>query len=142
MPGSQPPHWCRTGLVVAAGFLMMACASAARPAPRASAPAERAGYPGRCALLAVEHSTRESDMPSDSVELVARYRPEAGATPFGLAFQVRRERADDLRAHLEQHPAVLCGPEPEVDPDAVPVYSVEVPPFEGQQGTYVGGGTD
>jgi hypothetical protein len=126
----RPLHWL--GLVV-----MLDCA-AAQPVAR-TAPAPSAAYPGRCELLGLDMVESPNDRATGgdtgSVQLVATYRPGAGAeaAPFGLSFRVRRERVNDLRAHLEQHPTVLCNPKPEAGRSA-PAYNAQVPPFEGQSG--------
>ena len=56
--------------------LLWGCAGAAPPPPRHTAGGSDTGYPGRCALLGVEQTTREAGLASDSVELVARYQPD------------------------------------------------------------------
>lgn len=95
----------------------------------------RAAYPGQCQFLGLEMVEAPTDRSqsvgeSASVQLVASYRPgESESPPLGLSFRVRRERVDDLRLHLEQHPTVLCTPKPESGGG-----EVQVPPFEGQAG--------
>ncbi|MFI5307392.1 MAG: hypothetical protein ACHQ53_08580 [Polyangiales bacterium] len=118
-------------VVVAAG-----CAANPPPATTAPGSTQEAVYPGRCALLGVEMveaPTDRASVDSGSVQVVAKYRPGEGAgAPLGLSFLVRRERVNDLRAHLEQHPNVLCMPKSgEGDSHG---YDVQVPPFEGQPG--------
>jgi len=108
--------------------------SGAPPEPATSSGAEQGSYPGRCALVGVqmlEAPTDRASVDSGSVQVVATYRPGAGA-PLDLAFLVRRERVNDLRAHLEQHPSVLCVPRSQEGDDHS--YDVQVPPFEGQPG--------
>lgn len=118
-------------------WVMLGCA-AASPIVRHE-PTPTAAYPGRCELLGLDMVETPNDPATGgdtgSVQLVATYRPGAGsqAAPFGLAFRVRRERVNDLRAHLEQHPTILCSPTPEADHHA-PAYQAQVPPFEGQTG--------
>jgi hypothetical protein len=118
---------------------LAACAAGGAPQAPPPATAERAApaYPGKCALVGlemVEGSTDRTTGDNASVQLVATYRPgpSAGAGPFSLSFRVKRERVADLRAHLEQHPNVLCGPKPESGSGAS--YGAEIPPFEGQRG--------
>jgi hypothetical protein len=109
--------------------------SGAPPKPAASSGAEQGSYPGRCALVGVqmlETPTDRASVDSGSVQVVATYRPGAGAAPLDLSFLVRRERVNDLRAHLEQHPSVLCAPRSQEGDDHA--YDVQVPPFEGQSG--------
>jgi hypothetical protein len=118
-------------VVVAAG-----CAAKPPPPATTAGSTEEAVYPGRCALVGVEvveAPTDRASVDSGSVQVVAKYRPGEGAgDPLGLSFLVRRERVNDLRAHLEQHPNVLCTPKSgEGD---TRTYDVQVPPFEGQPG--------
>jgi hypothetical protein len=69
-----------------------------------------------------------------SIELVATYRPgdKTGAKPLAYSFLVAQERVNDLRAHLEQNPVIVCRGEAaggDSSPSTQPG-----PSFEGQYG--------
>ena len=72
-------------------------------------------YQGTCALVGIEEVPAPVDQTGDSVVLIARYRFGEGghtdSTPWTLAFQVARDRSDDLRRDLEARPTVLCNPD-------------------------------
>jgi hypothetical protein len=117
----------------AAAALLVACA--AQPAPPAASPVPQR-YAGRCDLVAIEEVPAPVDQSADAVVLVARYSPgdrSRGGAGLSYRFQVARDRAHDLRLHLEAHPTVVC------EPDRSPAASAEaahadVPSFEGQPG--------
>jgi hypothetical protein len=105
-------------------LLLLASCSTMQPLPEP----QSTTYDGRCSFVRVEQVEGSNPQNADVVSLVARYRFDAAAQeqPLELLFQVSRARVQDLSAHLESHPTVLC------DPDRV-----EVPPFEGQPGSLV-----
>jgi hypothetical protein len=147
-----------------AGAVLIASACASGPLAQAPGPAAPEGdpnpmYPGRCSFMRLEAVERPSparglgpdNRGSGSLELVATYRPGAGdddteddddkdSQPLAYSFQVSQERVDDLRAHLQQNPVILCrgestggnmsGPEP------------QGPSFEGQFGKPVTPGAE
>ena len=122
-------------LTVGAALCGTACSSSAANAPPPNTPA----YPGRCVYLGLEEVPGPGDQNSDSVSLVASYRfdePSVPAhKPLALGFRVERSRVHDLRAHLDQHPTVLC--RPDVDAQTPSQDIVDLPPFEGQRGNKV-----
>lgn len=106
----------RLGLV--ALFGLAGCASAPAP-PTASA---QSG-PDTCTLVRVEQSRVESDGPHDALLLKAVYTPGHRSAPVEVEVEVRRERANDLRAQLEAEPELMCEP----DPAARGGYAVQLP---------------
>jgi hypothetical protein len=129
-------------------LLTAACASAPAPAPSATAANQNSPYPGPCSFVELQAVERPSpgrgagpdNLGIDTVELVATYRPGGGDTarrgeqprPVSYAFRVQKERVDDLRAHLQQQPEILCeGESGGVDANAP---GPRVPTFEGQDG--------
>jgi hypothetical protein len=125
--------------------VLTACASS--PAPRSvassGASATTAAYPGPCSFVALEAMEQPSpgrgatpdNLGTDTIELVATYRPSGGTQrrPVEYAFRVEEERVDDLRAHLEQQPEILCEGE-SAGRDVTPTGSATGPSFEGQPG--------
>lgn len=116
------------GLLCAA---LVGCAAWSAQAPERGFQARDRGC---CTLLGIEEQQGSSDHNDDSVQLVASYRFDGAAKrdpqPVSLSFRVTRSRVNELRDHLQTHPAVIC--EPEGGPSAVP--HVCVTPFDGQQG--------
>lgn len=120
--------------LVLLALALSACAHS-QPEPQHAQSSE---YTGKCTLLGIEEVPSASDQATDVVWLVARYRfgehaahePGAARDPDApqLRFQIARERANDLRAHLQAHPVVLCEPEPAPTPESS--YRIEVPPFQ------------
>lgn len=121
-------------------------AAGARGGPPAAPREIAAGYPGRCSLLGLEVMSQSptargvspGDLGTDTVELVATYRPGDSSEPTGpvaFSFRVLEESADDLQAHLAQHPEVAC--EREVARGGERRLRLEVPPFEDEHGNPV-----
>ncbi len=127
----------RGAWLLPAAWLIAACAGTQAPPPAEPQQTQSAAYPGRCELVGLDMVEAPTDRVSGdtgSVQLVATYRAgeRAGKSPLTLSFRVKRERVEDLRAQLEQHPTVLCNPGAEgAEHGAV----LQVPPFEGQAGT-------
>ncbi len=96
----------------------------------------QAQYEGKCAFLALDAVDAPDDTSGDSTSLVATYRFGQAAADrndtIALGFRVARSRVDDLRAHLQAHPTVLCRPDPEGLFGGAA--ALHVPPFEGQKG--------
>jgi hypothetical protein len=124
--------------------LLLAPACAAVPAsPPATAERDPdPNYPGRCSFVRLEAIDRPSpgrgtgpdNSGSGALELVATYRPgdDTPEPEVGYSFLVSQERVDDLRAHLQQHPNIVCdGESGGRDRSA---HTGEGPSFEGQQG--------
>jgi hypothetical protein len=124
--------------------LLLASACAAVPAsPPATAERDPdPNYPGRCSFVRLEAIDRPSsgrgtgpdNSGSGTLELVATYRP-GDNTPepeVAYSFRVAQERVDDLRAHLQQHPDIVCAGESRNSDQGAT--ASESPTFEGQQG--------
>jgi hypothetical protein len=137
----RSPWVGRLGLLLP---LVFACATAPQPPPR-TAQGETGGYPGRCSLLTLEVMSQPGTAPGvspdelgfTSTQLVARYRPGDRHGTFGplsFLFVVRRESVEDLQAHLQQYPEVVCHPPEAGEADG---YVLEVPRFEDDQGNPV-----
>lgn len=64
----------------------------------------------------MEYEERDTEhLPTSSAAIVLVYRPPAEhtrAAPLTAKIQVRREQVDDLRARLENQPALICEPDP------------------------------
>ena len=119
------------GLALASGIALSACASLGGP-PQEH---DRPPYEGTCTLLGIEAAAGPSDHNDDAISVVASYRfdgpdvPKA-KQPLSLVFRITRSRMDELRDHLQTHPAVLCSPDNLGASDV----DVCVAPFEGQTG--------
>lgn len=121
---------------------LLGCGAANEESEPAARPAAPVAYPGRCDFLGIEMTEAPAEKAAGadnaslaenaSLQVIATYRPGGSpkAAPFGLSFRVQRDRVADLRAHLEQHPTVLCRPEA----TGAGGYQAQVPPFEGQTG--------
>lgn len=124
-----------------AALVIVACASTPTPPP-AIGPDPDPAYPGRCSFVELQAIERPSpgrgsgpdNLGVGTVELVATYRPgkHAERKPVGYAFRVSQERVDDLRAHLQQQPDILCDGESMGGDANAP--GPRLPSFEGQQG--------
>jgi hypothetical protein len=135
-----------------ASALALATACASGPLVQSPPPAAAEGdpdpqYPGRCSFMRLEAVERPSPAPGvgpdnlgdGSVELVATYRPgdKSATKPLAYSFLVAQERVNDLRAHLEQNPVIVCRGEAaggDSSPSTRPG-----PSFEGQYGQPVTG---
>jgi hypothetical protein len=132
---------CRTLATIAAS-LAVACASSPAPPSPASSGERASAYPGPCSFVELQASERPSpgrgatpdNLGTDSIEVVATYRPSGGGQrrPVGYAFRVEEEQVDDLRAHLQQQPEILCEGE-SAGKDVNPKGS-SAPTFQGQPG--------
>jgi hypothetical protein len=125
------------------------CACTAPLAPPPQSPATSGGsetasaYPGRCSFVELQGMEQPSpgrgitpdNLGMDTIELVATYRPSGGPDrrPVSYAFSVEKEQVDNLRAHLEQQPDILCEGE-SAGKDVVPPESATAPSFQGQPG--------
>jgi len=142
-----------------AGPCLMACACASGPQAPAPATAERdpdAAYPGRCSFMRLEAVERPSpargvgpdNLGTGSLELVATYRPggdsddKDDSQPLAYSFQVAQERVDDLRAHLQQNPVIVCRGRGESTGGEAVAPGSEGPSFEGQRGKPVTSGAE
>jgi hypothetical protein len=125
--------------------LAAACASGPlvqSPPPAAAETDPDPHYPGRCSFMRLEAVERPSPAPGvgpenlgdGSIELVATYRPgdTTEAKPLAYSFLVAQERVNDLRAHLEQNPVIVCRGEA-AGGDSNPA-TRPGPSFEGQYG--------
>lgn len=105
-------------LSAALAILLNGCATT-QPEPKATS-----GYPGRCELIGLEQKELPTDQSSDQVALVATYRfgspSRPRSKPVVFAFQVTRERADDIRAHIIANASVLCQPDEGANAIALP----------------------
>jgi hypothetical protein len=139
----RAPELCLTVAMIAAAAAAFACASSPTPpSPASSGDRATTAYPGRCSFVELQAMDRPSpgrgatpdNLGTDSIELVATYRPSGGGQrrPVGYAFRVEEEQVDDLRAHLQQQPEILCEGE-SAGKDANPKGS-SAPTFEGQPG--------
>jgi len=139
-------------LLASAFVIASSCASG----PQAPAPVTAEGdpdptYPGRCSFMRLEAVERPSpargvspdNLGTGSLELVATYRPgsegdendqDDGSQPLAYSFQVAQERVDDLRAHLQQNPVIVCRGGGESTGGEAGAPGSEGPSFEGQQG--------
>jgi hypothetical protein len=132
---------CRTVAMIAAA-VAASCASGPTPPSPASSGDRAAAYPGPCSFVELQAVEQPSpgrgatpdNLGTDTIELVATYRPSDGSQrrPVGYAFRVEEERVDDLRAHLERQPEILCEGE-SAGKDLNPKGS-SAPTFEGQPG--------
>jgi hypothetical protein len=145
-----------------AGTFLIASACASGPQAPAPVTGERdpdPAYPGRCSFMRLEAVERPSpargvgpdNLGTGSLELVATYRPggdsddnddDDDSQPLAYSFQVAQERVDDLRAHLQQNPVIVCRGRGESTGGEAVAPEPEGPSFEGQRGKPVAPGAE